>query len=863
MNKRFFLALALSIACGATIDAQINRLFPFSRKKHKTEKAAIDAKKETDYEKLFKKEHKVTKGLITLHQIDGKVYFEFPVELFNREMLIGSTVTKISDNGNAVVGSKPTSPLHIVFTKNKTNVQLREVNSEYIAGSQTIDEALRKSTLSAILDNQKIMAYNSDSTAVVFEMTKFFAGDNKKMTPFDQLSVYGQYKRSENFKSDCSYISDVKAFKDNVSIKSTLTYTFSLNSSSGKTLIEDRPFTAEMTRSIMLLKETPYRPRMADYRIGVFFTERNQLAEDVKTSAPVYYANRWDVHPSDTAAYLRGEKVEPQKQIVFYVDSTFPAKWKPYIEEGVNQWNELFEKIGFKNAIVAKDFPKDDPEFDPDNIKYSCIRYAPINVKNAMGPSWVDPRSGEILMASVYVYHDVMKLISNWLFVQTAQADKDVRTVQIPDSILGDAVRYVISHEVGHCLGFMHNMSGSSVIPVDSLRSPAFTQKYGTTTSIMDYARFNYVAQPGDKERGVKLTPPRFGEYDKYLIRWTYTPVFNAHSVEEEAPITTKWISDALKESPSYRYGKQQIAGVLDPRSQTEDLGDDAIKASKYGIKNLKYILKNINNWITQDDDTYEYRADLLMGIVQQLAMYVTHVAGNVGGCYVNEVKVGDEMPRFAPLSKEREKAALNYLFEIYNDLDWLDYKPLLSKMTITGSPKQTLERFMIQYILNCPISVSVYQDLSKDSFKASEAFDMVYNFVWKPTINGNSLSDSQINLQKQYLYSMMNTAGFKVGGAENALTDGNILDINQREFGCTCCHANETTCSGHEVHNPTGGFEWAPLNRFATPKVSQADLYAYVLKAKNLMRQKVKQSSGKTKAHYELLLKTIQMNLK
>ncbi len=520
MKKKILLLAAMVVASSTTIDAQ--RKFPFfwKKKKAKTEQTT-PAKKESEYDKLFKKKHEIAKGLITLHLLDGKVYFELPVNLINKDMLIGSTVTSISDNGNAVVGSKPTDLLHVVFTRNKTHVQLRQVNTDYITGNTQIDEALRKSTLGAILSNQKIQAYNNDSTAIVFDMSSVFLGDNKKMSPFDKNSIYGMYNRTENYQSDCSYISQIKAFKDNVSIKSCLSYTFSVSNSQGTSLIKDRPFTAEMTRSIMLLKEKPYRPRMADYRIGVFFTGREQLGEGAKTTVPVYYANRWDIQPSDTAAYLRGEKVKPTKQIVFYIDNTFPEKWKPYLREGVTQWNELFEQIGFKDVVAAKDFPTDDPEFDPDNIKYSCVRYAPSSIENAMGPSWVDPRSGEILNASVYLYHNVIKLISNWLFVQTAQADKDVRTVNIPDEMVGDALRYVLSHEIGHCLGFMHNMGASSTFPVDSLRSPEFTQKYGTTPSIMDYARFNYVAQPGDKERGVKLTPPRFGEYDKYLIKWT------------------------------------------------------------------------------------------------------------------------------------------------------------------------------------------------------------------------------------------------------------------------------------------------------------------------------------------------------
>ena len=475
---------------------------------------------------------------------------------------------------------------------------------------------------------------------------------------------------------------------------------------------------------------------------------------------------------------------------------------------------------------------------------------------------WVDPRSGEILNASVYLYHNVIKLISNWLFVQTAQADKDVRTVNIPDEMVGDALRYVLSHEIGHCLGFMHNMGASSTFPVDSLRSPEFTQKYGTTPSIMDYARFNYVAQPGDKERGVKLTPPRFGEYDKYLIKWTYTPVFNVNSAEEEAIITGKWISDAIKENPVYRYGKQQVYGVVDPRSQTEDIGDNSMKATRYGIKNLKYIMNNLESWISEGDDTYEYREDLFIGIVEQLAMYVTHVAGNVGGYFVNEVKEGDTMPRFAQIPKAQQKEALNYLFEIYNDLNWLDNKNLLTKFPISGSPKQTIQNFMLRYILPVPFQVSQYEGLEKDSFTAAEAFNMIYNFVWKPTISGRTLTESQMNLQKQYIYMMMQTAGFTIKGAGKALAGEKPLDINHRQFGYTCCQGH--AIKEDVIHNPVAGFEWRPLNRFSmTAKVTQADVYAYIAKAKQLMKQKAASASGKTKAHYELLLKMLDINLK
>lgn len=296
-------------------------------------------------------------------------------------MMIGSTVTNVSDNANAIVGAKPTAPLLVKFTRNKTNVQLREVSTDYIASESSIDSALVKSHSDVILANPKIAAWTKDSTAVVFDMTSFFVSDNKKMTPFDENSVYGGYNRTQNYKSENSYLVDVKAFSDNVSIKSCLSYEFSV-SAQGKSIVKERPFTAEMTRSIMLLKEKPYRPRMADYRIGYFFTEREQLNPSPITSKPIYYANRWDLQPKDTSAYLRGETVDVIKPVVFYVDNTFPERWRPYIKEAVNMWSQVFEEeCRLRGAVVAKDFPMDDPEFDPDNIKYNCIRYAPISIK--------------------------------------------------------------------------------------------------------------------------------------------------------------------------------------------------------------------------------------------------------------------------------------------------------------------------------------------------------------------------------------------------------------------------------------------------------------------------------------------------
>ena len=842
MNRYFLAGITTLLAILLCPPIETNAINVFFWKKKK--KVETTAAKKSDYDKLFAKKHDIAKGLFTIHRMEGKLYFEMPVKLMGHDMLIGSTVTNISDNGNAIVGSKPQAPLHVQFTMDKTHVQLRLVNYDYIATESAIDQALKKNNIGMILENKKIEAWNMDSTAVVFDMTSFFVSDNKKMSPFDENSQYtSKYKRTESYKEKLSYLAQIKAFTDNVMIKSILSYTFTLSTAQGKEIVKDQPFTAEMTRTIMLLKEKAYRPRIADYRINYFYTRRNQLGPSSATTLPVYYTNRWDLQPKDTAAWQRGELVEVRKPIVFYVDNTFPEQWRPYIKQAVNMWNEVFEQeCHLKDAIIAKDFPtkKEDPDFDPDNIKYNCVRYAPINVQNAMGPSWVDPRSGEILMASIYVYHDFIKLISNWLFVQTAAADPLVRTTNISEVVLGDAIRYVIGHEVGHCLGLMHNWGASHNFPVEKLRDPDFTQKYGTTPSIMDYARFNYIAQPGDKERGVKLTPPRFGVYDHFSIKWGYMPIFGKTD-KEEAEYMSQWITDSLKANPWYRYGKQQFnLPFTDPRDQMEDLGNDAVAATKYGIKNLKYIVAHMDEWLSKEDITMEKRNELLSAIVNQVGLYTIHVASNVSGYYINEVKEGDGQQRFVPLNKFKQKEALNYLFTMYNDLNWLDNKTLLRKLTLSGSPEATIRSYIANQIISAPLIITITSDLDKNTLQYEEAMDMVYNFVWGPTIKKQSLNEGQIELEKAFLYNMMGNSGFKVPQSAKSVAALNI------------------------ANDPISGFGFGHRDMFAkSVRLTQADLYPYILKVQALMKSRLTSSKGKTHAHYAFLLKVLEQNIK
>lgn len=829
-------------------------------KKGETEQADSVKKKETKYEKLFKKPHKVAEGMMNLHLKDGKVYFEMPLALIGREMVVGSTIKSISDNANGVVGSKPLTLKHIRFERSDSTVQLCAIDATYMSSDPDISKAIAKSSSGSVIKNMQIAAWSPDSTAVVFDMTSFFLEHDKTMSPFSEVAAYSAYERNENFKKDLSFITDVKAFDDNVSVTSSMSYTYSMKDHKGRSIYKEEPFTAELTRSILLLPEQPYHPRMADYRIGVFFTQRQEFGDRMNNSNPVFFANRWRLEPSDTAAYRAGELVKPVKPIVFYIDENFPEWWKPYIREGVEQWQEMFETIGFKDAILAKDYPADDPSFDPDNIKYSCVRYAPIGIQNAMGPSWVDPRSGEIINASVYVYHDIVKLIQRWMFIQTSQADTDVRALEFPQHVLGDAIRYVISHEIGHCLGFMHNMSASSVIPVESLRDPEFTQNSGTTTSIMDYARFNYVAQPGDKERGVKLTPPRFGSYDQWLIEWTYKPVFDVASFKEEAEVTSGWITEALTKAPFYRYGKQQFAAAIyDPRSQSEDLGDDAMEASKYGVANLKYIMANYLDWIKEGDDDYEFRTAVFNGILNQYLAYAQHVLMNVGGLYKNEVKAADKMKRFENIPAAKQRKALDYMFTLLDDVKWMSDKNVLGRLPVVGSPEYAVCNAIQNLILMTPGLASMSDGVSTREFSAQECFDVVLKKVFN-TPAGKPLTKTQRSFQALFVQTYMTMGNFKLPGSKDAFAfAADSQSLTTQYFGSS----DENPLFGDLMYGPVSGYEWFPRNMFNQGELTVADLYAVLKKARAMIVSRKASANAQDKAHYELLISTIDYSVK
>lgn len=860
--KKSFLTLTLLLGLCAALPAQS----PAGAKKAEAAKDSTKTAAKSDYDKLFAdKSHVCAKGMITLHQVKGKLYFELPLSLLGRDLLLGSTITQISDNANGIVGSKPSEPLHLSFTMEQKQVQMRNVSSGYSIDdpNSPLAAAVAKSTLGPVVLNKKIEAWTADSTAVVFEMTDYFVSDNKRLSPFDEFSLYtlSGYQRNASFERDKSYLVGIKAFEDNVSIQSCLSYKYSLSTQEGKKALSDAPFSAIVTRSLILLPEQPYRSRIGDYRMAIFPTAKERISAKDQRITAQYVSNRWRLEPSDEEAYRRGEKVEPKQPIVFYVDSTFPNLWKPYIHEAINQWSEVFEaETGFKNAVVAKDFPKDDPAFDPDNLKYSCVRYAPVAIPNAMGPSWVDPRSGEIINASVYVYHDITALLNRWMFVQTAAVDPRVRSLKLPDEVLGDGLRYVIAHEVGHCLGLMHNMSASAVIPVDSLRSPSYTQKYGTTTSIMDYARFNYVAQPGDFEKGVRLMPPRFGVYDHWTIKWLYTSM-NHLSPEAEADTLERWIHEAIKD-PVYRYGKQ-LASAIDPRSQTEDLGDNAVRATQYGLENLKRIVAHFYEWIGDADKDFSHRTKIYDAIVSQYVTYLNHVAAYVGGMYIQEIKSADEGQAYTNIPKEKQQEAFQYLCSLMGTNDWIDLPQDEPKLGPMGKVSVLLDNALAKALVGFPFKVSNFQDLGTDNYTFAQCLQDLSDFVWQPVKDRRDPTPAQIELQKLYVNNVMLSSGMAKAEAQGRNMAAQATSLEE------ICATGQIRLPGWE-EVPTlaqldrnyagyGGFGI----KFARITRDTAQWYTRLLEAQKMAEKGMRSSQGEARAHYRLLLTNIQNCLK
>ena len=570
-------------------------------------------------------------------------------------------------------------------------------------------------------------------------------------------------------------LGEIKAFSDNVVVRSTLSYIFTLTRGR-TTLVKDQPLTAVMTRSLVLLPREPYRPRITDSRMSVFPTGKVLFSEREQRAKVIYYAHRWRLEPSDMDAWKRGERVAPKKQIVFYVDDGFPEMWKKHIFEAVDQWNEPFGRIGFKNAIAAKPYPKDDPEFDPDNIKYSCIRYAPIAIANAMGPSWVDPRSGEILGTDIFVPFNFTAAIQKKLLLTLSAADPEARTTQPSARQIADALTAMVARRAASAFGVMPNYAASSAYPTDSLRSPSFTRENGLAASITDDVFYNIVAQPGDRERGVKLVADALGPYDYLAVEWLYKPVPGAVTPHDEVPELRRLL--ASKEGDPRCFFAQYASGTYDPRVGAGDLGDDLFRSVALQSANLKYVAEHGDGWLSGRDGDYKFREELLTEMVLRVNSLALQLMRYIGGVYMNPVYEGTARPACTAVPREVQRRALREALALTADLGWIDRQGVSKNVYNRVQACEYLQRRIARTLLEKLGTLDLAASKADDPYTADlMAKDLVAWFEERLR-SREPLTDHVRNLQQSLLKSTVAAANVKDkpssgSGSAFALFDG------------------------------------------------------------------------------------------
>lgn len=701
------------------------------------------------YKEVITDKTKTDIGLFKVHQLDGKYFYEIPDSLFNREMLVVTRYAK-TPTVDGTYGGEELNEQIWKWQRREKQVLIRIPSYSNIAGEKTeMFEAVKNSNLDAVLASFDIKAINKDSSSVVIDVTDLFAKDVQSLGLPQELRTKYKITTLDDART---YVDTIKSFPINIEVRSLKTYKAS-DPPGDKSI---GSITVEIHNSMLLLPKVPYKPRFSDSRVGFFGQTQTDYGLDEQKAQVTRYIHRWKLEPKDPEAYKRGELVEPNKQIVYYIDPATPAKWRPYLIEGVKDWNAAFEEAGFKNAITAIEAPVNDPDWSPEDARYSVIRYFASNIANAYGPHISDPRSGEIMESDIGWYHNVMNLVRNWFFVQTAAINPDARIPKFKDEVMGQLIRFVSSHEVGHTLGLPHNFGSSVAYPVDSLRSPSFTKrKGGTAPSIMDYARFNYIAQPGDE--GVVLYPG-IGDYDKWAIKWGYT-WFDDKTPDEEAKVLNKWTIERAG-NPIYFYGKQ-TGNPIDPRAQSEDLGDDAVKASQYGIANLKRILPNIEKWTYEEGKPYDNLKELYGEVLNQWNRYMGHVRSSIGGIYENDKTYEQKGPVFTHVAKAKQKESVKFINEqAFNTPNWMLDQTVLNKFDNAGIVER-LRRTQVG-VLNGILDFSRLNRVIDNSVKnGAAAYQMnelladLRNGIWSELKSGANIDTYQRNLQRAHIERM------------------------------------------------------------------------------------------------------------
>lgn len=745
------------------------KVFPWKKNKKKETTEEVS---KTDFEKIASESNLVSRGMFNVYAQDGKYYFEIPVSLLQRDMLVVNKLQRVPFELNDAGVNRGTNyeTQMIRFEWNKEEKKIRVRQSRPLPESpenDAITRSVRDNFISPLIADFKLEACNSDSTSVIIQINDIYDGSETSIN-----NVFDNINLGTSAVKDLSRIMSIKAFPNNIVATSELT----TKVREGMSAVN---VTVEVSSSLVLLPEKPMMGRLDDPKVGYFTKDLLYFSDSQQKTEEKKYITRWRLEPKpeDREAYLRGELVEPEKPIVFYIENSTPYRWRKYIKQGIEDWQVAFERAGFKNAIIAKELP-DSIAANADDINYSVVTYAASSKANAMGPSILDPRSGEILEADIMWWHNVISMVQEWITVQTGAIDPKARGNKLPDEMMGDAIRFVACHEVGHSLGLRHNMMGSWTFPTDSLRSKSFTDKMNSTaSSIMDYARYNYVAQPGD---GVTAVSPHIGPYDIFAIEYGYR-WYGLPTPEAEKDVLYDFLNK--HNGRLYKYSEaQDPRSAVDPRAQNEDLGDDPVRSSELGIANLKRIVPEIIKWTTTGEkgQTYEEASRLYYAVITQWNNYLYHVMANIGGIYIENTTVGDGVKTYTYVEKEKQEASLDFLLnEVLCYPRWLfdteisDYTFLLRKNptgVIEYAPSQILKNtqgyIFWDLLSNDRLMRMLENELKngKKAFTVVEMMDKMHNSIFATTIKGGTPDVMERNLQKGFLDALITAAAESEG---------------------------------------------------------------------------------------------------
>ncbi|MDT3405339.1 zinc-dependent metalloprotease [Mucilaginibacter terrae] len=766
-KKKAKLVAATTAAAKPKVDTARNVLKPYSE--------IITAKAVTQ------------KGLFTVHKINERYFFEIPNSLLKKEILAVTRLSK-STPGAGNYGGEEVGERTVFWENGPNNKLFLKVSALVSVADSTnmIAKAVASSNLDPIMAAFPIKAKSKDSSAVVIDVTEFLIGENPLMA-FD-ASAKRAYSLGMQL-ADRSYIESVKSFPINTEIKSIRTYMAAPPTGPGGPLPAASlagTVTLGMNCSFVLLPEKPMRVRYFDPRVGFFAGAYNKYSDNQQKVEKETFIHRWRLEPKDEdiEKFKRGELVEPKKQIVYYIDPATPKKWRQYLILGVNDWQKAFEQAGFKNAIVGKEWPESDTTMSLDDARFSVIRYFASPQQNAYGPNIADPRTGEIIESHIGWYHNVMSLVHRWYMIQCGAVDPRARKNKFDDALMGQLIRFVSSHEIGHTLGLRHNMGSSSTVPVEKLRDKAWVEAHGHTPSIMDYARFNYVAQPEDNisEKGLF---PRINDYDKWAIQWGYKPIFGTADAEADKKILNRITIDSLARNKRLWFGGE--GRDYDPRSQSEDLSDDAIKASLYGIKNLKRIVPQLINWTREDGEDYSDLQDMYKEAVGQFDRYAYHVMKNLGGVKITPKTYDQQGAVYEPVSLAKQKQAIKYFNEqVFKTPTWLLNKQILNKIE-PGYDFNAVEKLQSGILASVTSQSRLYRmmvnerDYGKGAYSPRQWLNDLKSGIFTELKSGATIDQYRRNLQKMYVGSiitMYNKRFALQGSLDNILASVTPTDV-------------------------------------------------------------------------------------